>query len=628
MVRVLLVLLIQDRLMEHYDLRSCFLPDLSGLHLRIYQFQHLLCQDLPQLAKHLDDLKLEPLYLSQWFLSFFGVTCPLPMLLRIYDVILAEGASETLMRVALSLIRRNEKKILATTEFGDIMQLLVSRAMWDTYGSNADDLVTDFCGLTGLVTRDALQQLETKFKEVHDDSPTSLTRKPSVHSAASRFLGRFWAGSSPSQKTSNSNSLSLSAPSRPISYLRRTPSKQSMASTLNSVEGSDSTTSAASTDATDMSREMSAEWVPQKPASLSSATTASTRATSAANNDRNLHCQIEDLLTALSDMQRDQNIMVDELQKEREERDEDRNVVQHFIEKMTKGSTLTAIQEDKADSPIPEIDVLEILSDVSDSVIELKQHFKKESTKRSSIVLTKHQLHEEVLRLKEQHREEASRSSALSRQLTERERESAQVKDELREARSRIQESHRDKQRLEKTLQDFRNRRSTVYDSNPESPTSATSEYFPSGGLRELKLGRPAQSPVSLCTPAFAKRSSSLSTQAVLATADHKPANEDALLLELVNAKTGEAVARQELEEVKGKLDSLRKLLGGQSVSPGAVGGHRPSPSSPALTYLATARSPPETAKGTTPTTASGGGFFSGWGKRSTSTNGPVGAGS
>jgi len=615
-------------LMEHYDLRSCFLPDLSGLHLRIYQFQHLLSQDLPQLAKHLDDLKLEPLYLSQWFLSFFGVTCPLPMLLRIYDVILAEGASETLMRVALSLMRRNEKKILATTEFGDIMQLLVSRAMWDTYGCNADDLVTDFCGLTGLVTRDALQRLETKFKEAHDDSPTSLTRKPSVHSAASRFLGRFWAGSSPSQKSSNNNSLSLSAPSRPISYLRRTPSKQSMASTLNSVEGSDSN-SAASTDATDMSREMSTEWVPQKPTNLAAANAALIRATPAANNDRSLHCQIEDLLTALSDMQRDQNILVGELQKEREERDEDRNVVQHFIEKMTKGSTLTAIQEDEAESRGFEIDISEILSDVSDSVVELKQHFTKGSMKRSSIALTKHQLHEEVLRLKEQHREEASRSAQLSRQLTERDREAAQVKDELREARSRIQESHRDKQRLEKAVQEFRNRKSTVYDSNPESPTSTTSEYFPSaGGLRELKLGRAAQSPVSLSTPAFAKRSSSLSTQAVLATVDHKPANEDALLLELVNAKTAEAVARQELEEVKGKLDSLRKLLGGQPTSPGAVSGHRPSPSSPALTYLSTTRSPQETLKSTAPVAPSGGGFFSGWGKRSTSSSGPPGAAS
>src|SRR3954453_454886 len=130
--------------MEDYDLRSCFLPDLSGLHLRIYQFQRLLSQHMPQLAAHLDALQIESAYLSQWFLSFFAVTCPLPMLLRIYDVLFCEGASETIMRVALSLMRRNEKTLLACTEMEDAMQLLLSRGLWDTYRFNADDFVNDF----------------------------------------------------------------------------------------------------------------------------------------------------------------------------------------------------------------------------------------------------------------------------------------------------------------------------------------------------------------------------------------------------------------------------------------------------------------------------------------------------
>src|SRR5690554_6897658 len=71
-------------LMEHYDLRSCFQPDLAGLHVRIYQFQELLRHNFPILSAHLDDLRVDPAYVSQWFLSFFAVTCPLPMLFRIY----------------------------------------------------------------------------------------------------------------------------------------------------------------------------------------------------------------------------------------------------------------------------------------------------------------------------------------------------------------------------------------------------------------------------------------------------------------------------------------------------------------------------------------------------------------
>lgn len=118
--------------MDHYNLRNCYLPDLSGLHLHVYQFQNLLARHRPALFARLESLHVEPVYVSQWFLSFFAVACPLPMLLRIYDVIFLEGACETLMRVALSLMQRNEKRILACTEFEDVMQLLLSRSLWDT----------------------------------------------------------------------------------------------------------------------------------------------------------------------------------------------------------------------------------------------------------------------------------------------------------------------------------------------------------------------------------------------------------------------------------------------------------------------------------------------------------------
>jgi hypothetical protein len=119
------------RLMDQYNLRTCYLPDLSGLHLRVYQFQNLLARHRPSLFAHLEALHVEPAYVSQWFLSFFAVACPLPMLLRIYDVIFLEGASETLMRVALSVMQRNEKRIMACTEFEDVMQLILSRSVWD-----------------------------------------------------------------------------------------------------------------------------------------------------------------------------------------------------------------------------------------------------------------------------------------------------------------------------------------------------------------------------------------------------------------------------------------------------------------------------------------------------------------
>lgn len=603
-------------LMEHYDLRSCFLPDLSGLHLRVYQFQHLLSQHLPTLSAHLEAVKIEPLYLSQWFLSFFGVTCPLPMLLRIYDVILTEGASETLMRVALSLMRRNEKKILTTTEFEDIMQLLLSRGLWDTYNLNADDLVNDFCGLTGLVTRESLESLETSFKEIRsEDASSPIATKPSIHSAASRFLGRFWVGTGGTGKPSLF-SPSLTAPSRPVSQLRRTPSKQSMASTLNSIESAESGASTAPTDSTNGSTLMSPDWVPQKPASLGSANPP-TRQISG-NKDKDLHSQIEDLLTALSDMQRDQTLLASELQKEREEREEDRAVVQQVVERIRTQNVLTAIPEGVPEEALEE---KSLSQETIDSLVILEEHFTVVSHKRSSnIFQSKHQLREDVTHWKEQYNEELAKSAALSRQLTEKERDNNSLKDQLKDIRARVQDSHRDRQRLEKNIQDLKNRKSNTPDTAPDTPTSTTSEYGTSpGGLREFKLGRPAQINTSQPSPVFSKRISSLSAQTVLATEDHKPVSEDALLLELVNAKTAEAVARQELEEIKGKLDSLRRLLGGTSV-PSSSASQRHSPPSPGLPVPSPVKAAHDPSKPASPL-PSGGGFFSGWGKRAVSSS-------
>ncbi|CAF9930472.1 hypothetical protein IMSHALPRED_008186 [Imshaugia aleurites] len=610
------------RLMEHYDLRSCFLPDLSGLHLRIYQFQHLLSKHLPRLTAHLEILQVEPLYVSQWFLSFFAVTCPLPMLLRIYDVILTEGASETLMRVALSLMRRNETKILACTEFEDVMSLLLSRALWDTYGSNADDLVNDFVGLTGLVTRESLETLEGTFREPSNEESSSKSSSPSnVQAAASRFLGRFWTGPTSSAKvTSPTSSLAVAEPSRPSSFLRRTPSKQSMASTLNSIESSESHLSAASTEATAMSRNPSADGTPVKAGNtFGNSVSSSTGVTS---QDRDLHTQIEDLLTALSDMQREQSLLVNEVQREREERDEDRAAVQRFLERAKRSATLDAVPEGQSCSSSSSLNAPAVALDGDEALMDLELHFNTSSNKRSSLVQqTKHQMQEDLKLWKDQYAIEATRSADLTRQLADEKMENARLLEQFREARARMQDAHQDKQRLEKTLSEMRSRRFSTdseYDSTPATPVDIAPAP---AGLRELKLGR-SGSFRSNATPTqpFAKRSSSLGISAVLATENHKPASEDALLLELVNAKTAEAVARQELEEVKAKLDSLRKMIGGGPATT-VSSGHRPSASEACITKVPSVAttanvSAMETLK---PAPAPAGGFFSGWGKRAAS---------
>jgi hypothetical protein len=604
--------------MEDYDLRSCFLPDLSGLHLRIFQFQRLLHQHMPKLAAHLDDLQIESAYLSQWFLSFFAVTCPLPMLFRIYDVLFAEGASETIMRVALALMKRNEAKILALTEFEDVMQLLLGRSLWDPYGRNAksaDELVNDFVSFTNDVTRESLQGLEQAFKESQRDASKE------VQKSATSFLGRLWPISNSSTK-SVSLSPGLSAPSRPVSFLRRTPSKQSLASTMVSEQGSDSSTNTQSTALTDISRDSSGVSLKSghESVALSIRTGHSTK-------DRDLHYQIEQLLMSVSQLQRQNSELEAALQKQREDRKEDHRIVRTVVDKIrNNGSSLSAptsresrrrttitaatltppTTEGEQPSPVP-AEVKQVAELLDGRFPATQTHHR-----ASSMFETKEVLKDSLARTKEQLNSETIRASSLARELSDAQAELQISRDALKETRHRLQESYGQNQKHEKTIQDMRlnARKGSVPwaasgetpDSSPSLTRSNTAESASStSGLRELRLGRtPSQKRE---VPQFAKRTSSLATQSILAsTENHAPADNEALLLELVNAKTAEAVAKQELEEYKNKFESLRKAMGGAT------------PPAPALARA------PSTAPLATPPAATGGGW--GWGgwKRSVST--------
>lgn len=645
--------------MENYDLRSSFTPDLHGLHVKIYQFRELLKLDLPALSGHLDDLQVDPAYVSQWFLSFFAVTCPLPMLFRIYDVIFAEGAIETIMRVALSLMRKNQGRILACTEMEDVLQLLLSRGLWDCYHYNADEFVHDFVSLSSVVTRERLAALEQGYRESQLTTPPASTganaaRASAVSTAASRFLGRLWANSTTSLKASpNTASANLSpgAASRPMSMLRRTASKQSLASTLNSMEaGSSTSTSSASsvlTDATTISRDSAAD---------DSATPGKPVAQNNNSDSKELHTQIEDLLVALSDLQRQHAQLADQLQKEREEREEDRAAVRTLITGLRKkGSNETLTTAHSADSeetitPNQSAEHINIekltpegLSELLDS---LEDRFGSDASKRrSSITQTKTQMRDDVSRAKEHLRIEMTRTQDANRRALDLEEEIKTIKEQLRESHAHVRNLHNDKQRLEKQVHSMRVRASDSTNDGGGWLSRSPSTKSNASGLREFKLNRSKSTPSQISVN---KRTSSLlmidpkepmppppptsAPKPAATPTPPKPAPADeneALLLELVEAKTAQAIARQEADEAKQKLEQLRKMVGlppgdqpaaAQTPAASVMGMFR-SFSSPAAEAAPAANKPAASvaaapAPAPAPAPASGGGGFWGWGRK------------
>ncbi|KAK1752123.1 rab GTPase-activating protein 1-like protein [Echria macrotheca] len=681
------------KLMEKYDLRHCFVPDLAGLHVRIYQFRELLRQHLPMLSAHLDELQVEPAYVSQWFLSFFAVTCPLPMLFRIYDVIFAEGASETIMRVALSLMRKNQARILACTELEDVMQLLLSRGLWDCYHYNADEFVQDFVNLSDVVTRERMAALEQGYRETKlgsgaNPKSTDAAQVLDVTTAASRFLGRLWASSSTPKlasfaqaataATSSSQqsppipgstlSPGLSAPSRPLSMLRRSTSKQSLASTLNSMDATASTStssaasvlSSASTEATTLSRD-SATDDPSRESSKPTVASFPTGTNGAKDDTKYLHSQIEDLLTALTELQRNNALLASQLQKEREDREEDRKAVNSLLDglrtKATKASneTFDTSPSGGSDRTITGTDASNeaSTSQISTLVEAVAVRFDASTADpRSSVQQTKTELRDELARAKEQLSHELAKTQDANRRVYEMEQEVANIKEQLRESHAHVRNLHTEKQRLEKQIHNLRARASDTPGSGAETTdwfTRATGAIgavaavpSPSGGLRELKLGRSKSTP-SQAPSTYGKRASSImgreseTSAGAAPTGSASAAEYDALLMELAQAKTSEAIARQEAEEAKQKLETLRKAFGlalgdtppatqtstvassaasgasaAASAAMGMIGRLTGSTAGPSASEVPAKPSSASTAVSTPPTNASGGSFW-GW---------------
>lgn len=124
-------------LMKYYELRQFFLPDMPGLHLRLYQFDRLLEDTLPSVHVHLSRQGVRSsMYASQWFLTLFAYKFPLQIVLRIFDIVIAEG-SEAILKFGVALMKRNADTIMSL-EFDDVLAFLKEK-IFDYYNDTANN---------------------------------------------------------------------------------------------------------------------------------------------------------------------------------------------------------------------------------------------------------------------------------------------------------------------------------------------------------------------------------------------------------------------------------------------------------------------------------------------------------
>ncbi|KAF8932679.1 hypothetical protein BGZ58_006874 [Dissophora ornata] len=214
------------RLMETYDMRTMFTLNMEGLQLRLYQFSALLSEHLPMLHAHLSFHSIHAaMYASQWFLSLFAYTYPLPLVLRIYDVVFSEGAPETIMRVAVAFLKKNEEKLMQLQEFEDLLEVL-STKLYDVYDDNAGSVIKDAMALSSEISTDKLDALAMAYLAELEDQ-----QKRAGEVTSKRFGDRFGVSS----KTSKPEETKAAIPKQISSpKLKRGSSRLSIAASFGS----------------------------------------------------------------------------------------------------------------------------------------------------------------------------------------------------------------------------------------------------------------------------------------------------------------------------------------------------------------------------------------------------------
>ncbi|KAI8056536.1 rab-GTPase-TBC domain-containing protein [Gilbertella persicaria] len=270
------------RLMETYDMRTMFTLNMEGLHLRLHQFGILLAQLCPRLDAHLQQHQIHTaMYASQWYLTLFAYSFPISLVLRIYDLVFAEGAVETITRVAIAIMQKNEDALIEITEFEQLMMYLSSRKLYQVaYNSDPEAVIHDAMALSSVITKQKMDSIsESYYREMEQEKTRTQ------QALAIRFGGWGLLNKSPSSPTT---------PKRPSNNKR--DSWFSWGANTELVTKDSITPPSSLT--------TSQEEVPQELTPPSSLTSSQTEIP----QDRTiplLHEQIEDLVKALSQLQKE-----------------------------------------------------------------------------------------------------------------------------------------------------------------------------------------------------------------------------------------------------------------------------------------------------------------------------------
>ena len=110
-------------MMINYEMIGFYLKDFPELRKVLYVFLSLLKKFVPNVYLQFKNFNIYPtMYASQWFFTYFASLFDFNIVVRIYDCILLEGF-KIVYRIALGILKLNEKKILKFNHFEEVMNI-------------------------------------------------------------------------------------------------------------------------------------------------------------------------------------------------------------------------------------------------------------------------------------------------------------------------------------------------------------------------------------------------------------------------------------------------------------------------------------------------------------------------
>ncbi|GIY64783.1 hypothetical protein CDAR_303061 [Caerostris darwini] len=103
-----------------------YTKEMTGLLTDIGVLEELIRSKVPQVHEHMVQTGVSwSMYVSKWFICLFAEVLPIETVLRIWDCLFYEG-SKVLLRVAVTLVMKNQDKILAAKNFVEITEVFKS----------------------------------------------------------------------------------------------------------------------------------------------------------------------------------------------------------------------------------------------------------------------------------------------------------------------------------------------------------------------------------------------------------------------------------------------------------------------------------------------------------------------